>query len=97
MQPTFEQKGTELEIILRNPDLQMQADISLLEQVLINLVVNALEAVKEKEHPKIVLSADHNLDKKIILKVADNGQGMSEEVMEKIFIPFLAQRKMAVV
>lgn len=93
MQPTFEQKKTELEIILRNPDLQMQADVNLLEQVFINLIVNALEAVKEKEHPKIVLSADQSLDKKLILKVADNGQGMPEEVMEKIFIPFFSTRK----
>jgi len=93
MQPTFEQKKTELEIILRNPDLQMQADVDLLEQVFINLIVNSLEAIKEKEHPKIVLSADQTLDKKIILKVADNGHGMSEEMMEKIFIPFFSTKK----
>ena len=93
MQPTFEQKGTELEIILKNPDLQMQADVNLLEQVFINLIVNALEAVKEKQHPKIVLSADQALDKKIILKVADNGPGMSEEILEKIFIPFFSTKK----
>lgn len=93
MQPTFEQKGTELEIILKNPDLQMQADISLLEQVFINLIVNALEAVKETEHPKIILSADQTLERKIILKVADNGQGMPEEVMDKIFIPFFSTKK----
>ncbi len=93
MQPTFEQKKTELEIILRNPDIQMQADVNLLEQVFINLIVNALEAVKEKENPRIILSADQTLDKKIILKVADNGQGMPEEVMEKIFIPFFSTKK----
>jgi two-component system, NtrC family, nitrogen regulation sensor histidine kinase NtrY len=93
MQPTFEQKRTDLEIILRNPDLQMQADVNLLEQVFINLIVNALEAVKEREHPKIILSADQTLDKKIILKVADNGHGMPEEVMEKIFIPFFSTKK----
>ncbi|MEO6669520.1 MAG: HAMP domain-containing sensor histidine kinase [Ferruginibacter sp.] len=93
MLPTFEQKGIELEIILKNPDLQMQADVSLLEQVFINLIVNALEAVKEKEHPKIVLSADQALDKKVILKVADNGPGMSEEILEKIFIPFFSTKK----
>ncbi|RYZ31045.1 MAG: HAMP domain-containing histidine kinase [Chitinophagaceae bacterium] len=93
MQPTFEQKKTELEIILRNPDLQMQADVNLLEQVFINLIVNALEAVKERESPKIILSADQTLDKKIILKVADNGQGMPEEVMDKIFIPFFSTKK----
>jgi len=93
MQPTFEQKKTELEIILRNPDLQMQADVNLLEQVLINLIVNSLDAVKEKAQPKIVLSAEATIDKKIILKVADNGQGMAEEVMENIFIPFFSTKK----
>lgn len=84
MLPTFEQKGAEL---------QMQADVNLLKQVFINLIVNALEAVKEKDQPKVVLSADQGLDKKIVLKVADNGHGMSEEVMEKIFIPFFSTRK----
>lgn len=93
MQPTFEQKGIELEIILKNPDIQMQADVNLLEQVFINLIVNAIEALKGKEHPKIALSADQTLDKKIILKVADNGQGMPEEVVEKIFIPFFSTKK----
>ncbi len=93
MQPTFEQKGVELEIILKNPELTMQADLNLMEQVFINLLVNALEAVKEKEHPKIVLSADITLDRRIILKVADNGQGMPPEVMDKIFIPFFSTRK----
>lgn len=93
MQPTFEQKGTDLEIILRVPELQMQADASLLEQVFINLMVNALEAVKDKPEAKVVLSADQTLDKRIVLKVADNGQGMTPDVMEKIFIPFFSTKK----
>jgi two-component system, NtrC family, nitrogen regulation sensor histidine kinase NtrY len=93
MQPTFEQKGVDFEIILKNPELTMQADISLMEQVFINLLVNALEAVKEKEQPKIALSADITLDRRIILKVADNGAGMPPEVMDKIFIPFFSTRK----
>lgn len=93
MQPTFEQKKAELEIILRNPDLQMQADLSLLEQVLINLIVNALDAIKDKPNPKIILSAERNPAKKIVLKVADNGSGMPEEIIEKIFVPFFSTRK----
>jgi signal transduction histidine kinase len=93
MQPTFAQKGIELEIILRDPQLFLQADPSLLEQVLINLVVNAIEAVKDKPDAKIVLSADHTTNRKTILKIADNGQGMPEELMDKIFIPFFSTRK----
>ncbi len=93
MQPTFEQKEIEMEIILRDPQLSLMADASLLEQVLINLVVNAIEAVKDRKNPKIVLSAEQTLNKKIVLKIGDNGQGMPEELMEKIFIPFFTTKK----
>jgi signal transduction histidine kinase len=93
MQPTLEQKNIELEIILKEPNLQIEADPNLVEQVLINLVVNAIEAVKEKEIPKIILSAEYSINKKTFLRVADNGQGMPEEVMEKIFIPFFSTKK----
>ena len=93
MQPTFEQKNIELEIILSKTDLAFDADPSLVEQVLINLIVNAIEAVKEQPSPKIILSADANANKKVVLKVADNGTGMPEELLDKIFIPFFSTRK----
>jgi signal transduction histidine kinase len=93
MQPTFEQKNIELEIILSKTDLAFEADPSLVEQVLINLIVNAIEAVKEQPSPKIILSADANANKKVVLKVADNGTGMPEELLDKIFIPFFSTRK----
>lgn len=93
MQPTFEQKNIELEIILSKTDLAFEADPSLVEQVLINLIVNAIEAVKEQPSPRIILSADANANKKVVLKVADNGTGMPEELLDKIFIPFFSTRK----
>jgi nitrogen fixation/metabolism regulation signal transduction histidine kinase len=93
MQPTFEQKRIDLEIILRDTELSFEADPSLIEQVLINLIVNAMEAVKEQENPHIVLSADSASFKKVIIKVADNGTGMPEELLDKIFIPFFSTKK----
>lgn len=93
MEPTFEQKNIELNIILKNPDLTLQADPSLLEQVLINLVVNAIEAVKEKPNPEITLAASQSLNKKITIKVIDNGSGIAEELLDKIFIPFFSTKK----
>ncbi|HEY6954534.1 MAG TPA: HAMP domain-containing sensor histidine kinase [Flavisolibacter sp.] len=92
MQPTLEQKNIDLEIILRETDLAFEADPSLIEQVMINLIVNAIEAVKEQEHPRIVLSAETS-GKRVILKVADNGSGMPEELLDKIFIPFFSTKK----
>lgn len=93
MQPTLAQKNIEMEIILKDPDLPLEADTNLVEQVLINLVVNAIEAVKERTEPRIVLSAYLSNNKKTVIRVADNGMGMSEEVLDKIFIPFFSTKK----
>jgi signal transduction histidine kinase len=92
MTPTLEKKNIELEIILRDPMLTIDADINLIEQVLINLLVNAIEAVKDKEEPRITLSAE-NTGAKTVVKVSDNGSGMPPEIVEKIFIPFFSTRK----
>jgi two-component system, NtrC family, nitrogen regulation sensor histidine kinase NtrY len=93
MQPTLDQKNIELEILLIDPDLSLDADTNLIEQVLINLVVNAIEAVKDKEEPRITLSATQANNGRAIIKVSDNGMGMSPEVMDNIFIPFFSTKK----
>jgi signal transduction histidine kinase len=93
MQPTLEQKNIEIEIILKDPDLMFDADTNLVEQVLINLVVNAMEAVKDTEDPRIIMAGYLAPNKKTILKVADNGTGMPEELLDKIFIPFFSTKK----
>jgi len=92
MRPTLEKKKIELEIILRDPTLAIEADINLIEQVLINLVVNAIEAVKDREAPNIILSAEIQ-NNKTLVKVTDNGLGMPPELLDKIFIPFFSTRK----
>ena len=92
MRPTLEKKNIELEIILRDPTLAIEADINLIEQVLINLVVNAIEAVKDREEPNIILSAEIQ-NNKTLVKVTDNGLGMPPELLDKIFIPFFSTRK----
>jgi signal transduction histidine kinase len=93
MQPTLEQKDIELETILKDTDLQLEVDINLIEQVLINLVVNAIEAIKDSPAPKIVLSAYVASNFRTIIKIADNGNGMPPELLDKIFVPFFSTKK----
>jgi nitrogen fixation/metabolism regulation signal transduction histidine kinase len=93
MLPTLQKKHIELEIILRDPALSIEADINLVEQVLINLLVNAIEAVKDREQPRITLSAELQTNGKTIVKIADNGVGMPPALLDKIFIPFFSTRK----
>ena len=93
MQPTLEQKNIELETILKDTDLQLEIDINLVEQVLINLVVNAIEAIKDNPVPKIALSAYMATNHRTVIKIADNGNGMPPELLDKIFVPFFSTKK----
>ncbi|EHQ26287.1 sensor histidine kinase [Mucilaginibacter paludis] len=93
MLPTLDQKNIELDIVLRDPQMMIEVDINLVDQVLINLLVNAIEAVKDKPAPCITLSAELRPNGKPVLKIADNGLGMPPELIEKIFIPFFSTRK----
>lgn len=93
MAPTLSQKNIELDIVLKEPDLIIELDNNLIEQVLINLIINSMDAVKEAAEPRIVLSAYELSNKKAVIKVADNGSGMSEDVMNNIFIPFFSTKK----
>src|SRR5688500_493923 len=93
MQPTLDQKNIDLQIVLKETGLVLEADTSLIEQVLINLVVNAIEAVKDKDDARIILSAYIDAKNRVIIKVSDNGSGMPPGMIDKIFIPFFSTKK----
>ena len=93
MKPHLKDKNVALDFQLPLKELQIEIDTYLMEQVLINLIINAIEASAEKEHPKVQVSADKKLDGRVYISVADNGTGISEEIMEEIFIPFFTTKK----
>ena len=92
MEPTFKQKNIEMDIVLKDTGLTVEVDPSLIEQVLINLVVNSIEALKDRPNATIILSATLT-NNKVVIKVADNGSGIPKDVLENIFIPFFSTKK----
>ncbi len=74
-------------------DLLLFADATLIEQVLINIIQNAIHAVEEQETKKISLRAFIDEAGKIIIEIADTGKGIEEEALNKIFIPFFTTKK----
>jgi signal transduction histidine kinase len=92
MQPTLDQKSIELDVILKEPKLTGNLDLNLVEQVMINLLVNATEAVKDQVNAKIILSA-FNKNSRLFIRVTDNGHGIEPELIDKIFIPFFSTKK----
>ncbi|MCK4346130.1 MAG: GHKL domain-containing protein [Bacteroidales bacterium] len=77
---------------VRPENLHLTADEKLVEQVLINLIQNSVKALEKTPEPKINLSALIQDDRHKI-EVADNGDGIPEEILEDIFVPFFSTRK----
>lgn len=92
LEPSLLQKGIELDIILKNTRLKIVADEHLLEQVLINLILNAMQALDNTSQPKIQLIGLEN-DEEIWIRIRDNGVGMEPEMLEQIFTPFFTTKK----
>lgn len=75
------------------PSLELTADPEMIEQILINLVLNAIQALEGRPRPQIELSAGIDERGRVWMEVHDNGIGMAESVQERIFIPFFTTKK----
>jgi len=71
---------------------ELKADRQMLEQVLINLVKNATEALGKTENPEIELSCQLENDHDLCISIRDNGEGIPPEKQEQVFIPFFTTR-----
>ncbi|WP_454741441.1 sensor histidine kinase [Cupriavidus necator] len=74
-----------------DPTLAVVCDANRLEQVLVNLLGNALDAVAGKSQPRIALHA-HLSGSMVHLTVRDNGAGLSEEAFARLFEPFFTTK-----
>jgi len=72
--------------------LTIQADAEMIEQVLINLVKNAMESLSLNDSGKIELNGKY-IDQSVILEVIDNGPGIIPEAINRIFVPFFTTKK----
>ncbi|KAF1031789.1 MAG: Sensor kinase CckA [Pseudomonas sp.] len=94
-------KGVELRVIPAGFSVQVKGYVDQLEQVLINLVVNARDALLSKReadrdfHPWIALSSEHD-SRHVRIWVEDNGGGIDPRLLERIFEPFFTTKPIGV-
>jgi nitrogen fixation/metabolism regulation signal transduction histidine kinase len=82
-----------LSFSLTNPDLEITADQNLISQVLLNLIKNAIEANEENPSGMIRVIAGVDKDYRPEICVIDNGPGISEAILDQIFVPFFTTRE----
>ena len=82
----------ELSCKVTPPELELHADEKQISQVLINLVKNAYQANEGNKNAKITINATVNEAGHPTISITDNGPGISDELMDKIFVPFFTTK-----
>ena len=82
-----------LDVRCHEMGLSLRADAQQIEQVLINLLHNAAEAVAGRPAPRIELRAVRNDQGAVLLQVIDNGVGIDPAHLDSIFVPFFTTKR----
>ncbi len=93
LRPKMEKFGIRCTARVFPGDLMITADPDLIDQVIINLLLNAMDAVKESVEPIISVTAAFNPSGRVSIDFADNGTGIKPDILDKIFMPFFTSKK----
>lgn len=89
----WQEKGIKLSCKITPIELDIYVDPDMIEQVLINLMKNAEQALQKIANPKISISAFLNIRGHVVIEVSDNGTGIGQEDLKQIFVPFFTTKK----
>lgn len=93
MKVDLHEKNIAFQVAIAPETLELTADPDLVEQVLINLLRNASQALRGRENARIDLMAQMDRRGRVMIRVRDNGPGILEDVQERIFIPFFTTKR----
>lgn len=93
MKPKLKENSIEFSYSIEPKDIKVTADPDLLDQVLINLLVNAIDASKNRPDAKITLKGFLNRSSRMVVEISDNGVGISLDILDKVFMPFYTSKK----
>jgi len=93
VQPQLDERHISFGSGVEPENLQLVADPQLVEQALINLVLNAIQAVSGRDGAAVSISAGIDDRGRAVIRVTDNGPGIVPDALEKIFVPFYSTRK----
>lgn len=76
-------------------DLVLDVDAPQIEDAVLNLIINAIEAIEKEGTITVTLSESETEDagREAVIEVADTGRGISEENLSRIFNPFFTTTK----
>jgi two-component system nitrogen regulation sensor histidine kinase NtrY len=93
MRSQLDRAGIVIQLNVEPDNMRLIADNELIEQVIINLLLNATEALSGTDNPRILIEAALNDSGRAIIAVEDNGPGFDNDIKERLFTPFFTTKK----
>ena len=93
MKKEAEKKDITLTATMEPDTIEVQIDEQLIEQVLINLIKNSMQAFGGSKKGRIQIKGFYNKRGRPTIQVIDNGQGILDDVIDKVFIPFFTTKR----
>ena len=93
MNRELEEQNITPDVLITPETLMLTADRELTEQVLINLIKNAVHALAENEEKQLEIEARQDTKSRVVIRVKDNGPGIEPEALDRIFIPFFTTKR----
>ena len=88
------ERDVELTLTVTPESLEISVDPELLDQVLLNLVRNSLEALRDRGGAgRIAVTAYRDVDSRVVIAVADDGPGVPQNLRQKVFVPFFTTKR----
>ncbi|MCP3678538.1 MAG: PAS domain-containing protein [Deltaproteobacteria bacterium] len=85
-------RGTRIRVRNGVPDLSISIDKELMKQALLNLIMNAIDALGEEDDDGVISLLTDLDEEGIHIRICDNGRGIPVECLDKIFDPFFTTR-----
>lgn len=89
----WSKQDIKLSINILPPNLDIQVDINMIEQVIINLLKNAEHAVASAEQANVTVNAKLNKRGRAVIDIIDNGSGVPVDIIDKVFVPFFTTKR----
>ncbi len=93
MKKEVEDQGVKLTYTIESESILLQIDEHMISQVLINLIKNSTQALEGVANGHISIRGYYNKRGRPTIQVTDNGRGILQEVLDKIFIPFFTTKR----
>jgi len=85
--PEFEKQNIQFKLEIESESQVIRADRNQLQQIMLNLVKNSLEALENIKDPQLMIRSFRE-EEKVVVLISDNGHGIDPEILDEVSVPF---------